>query len=90
MGHVSVTAVISNWFKKKRGTAIGIVSTGIGAGGLVMAPVIGGFLIPSFGWSSAYLTMGVLIWVLIIPLALPRYLVREHPLMGSASLSKQI
>jgi len=70
MGHVSVTAVISNWFKKKRGTAIGIVSTGIGAGGLVMAPVIGSFLIPSFGWGSAYLTMGVLIWVLIIPLAL--------------------
>ena len=69
LGHVSATAVVSNWFKKRRGTAIGIMSTGIGAGGLVMAPVIGGFLIPSFGWRAAYLTLGGLVWVFIIPLA---------------------
>jgi MFS family permease len=70
LGHVSATAVISNWFKKRRGTAIGVMSTGIGTGGLVMAPFVGGYLIPSFGWRAAYLTMGVLVWVLIIPLAL--------------------
>jgi MFS family permease len=37
-GMVPATAVISNWFEKWRGTAVGIMSTGIGAGGLVMAP----------------------------------------------------
>jgi len=70
IGHVSVTAVVSKWFRKRRGTAIGIMSTGIGAGGLVMAPVIGGFIIPSFGWRTAYLIIGVVVWVLVIPLAL--------------------
>ena len=38
---VPATTIVSNWFKKRRGTAIGVMSMGIGAGGLVMAPVIG-------------------------------------------------
>ena len=68
-GLIPATAVVLNWFKKRRGTAIGIMSAGIGAGGLVMAPLIGGYLIPSFGWRASYLALALLTWVLI-PLAL--------------------
>lgn len=66
---VSGTAVVSNWFKKRRGTAIGIMSTGIGAGGFVLAPLIGGYLIPNFGWRGAYVALALLMWTLI-PVAL--------------------
>jgi len=70
MGIVAATAVVSNWFKKRRGTAIGIMSTGIGVGGVVLAPLVGGYLIPNFGWRVSYLVLAALTWVLIIPLAL--------------------
>lgn len=70
MGHVPASAIVSNWFKKRRGTAIGIMSSGIGAGGVVLAPLVGGYLIPNFGWRASYLVLAALTWVLVIPLAL--------------------
>lgn len=70
IGYVPASAVVSNWFKKRRGMAIGIMSIGVGGGGAAMAPLIGGFLIPRFGWSGAYLALAAIIAVLIIPPAL--------------------
>lgn len=70
IGPVPATAAVSNWFKKRRGTAMGIISTGVGAGGFVVAPLIGGYFIPVFGWRVSYLALAVLTWVLVIPLAL--------------------
>lgn len=70
MSTVPATAAVSNWFKKRRGLAIGITSTGMGGGGFVMAPLIGGYLIPNFGWRVSYLALAFIIWVLIIPIAL--------------------
>jgi len=70
MGHIPTSTIVSNWFVKWRGTAIGIMSTGIGAGGFAMAPLVGGYLIPNFGLRTTYLVLAVLTWVLIIPLAL--------------------
>jgi MFS family permease len=69
MGQVPSSAIISNWFKKRRGTAIGLMAAGIGAGGFVMAPVVG-YVITQFGWRTAYFSMAVIIWVVSIPLAL--------------------
>jgi len=76
IGPVPTSAIVSNWFRKKRGTAVGITSAGIGAGGAVMAP-IAGYLLDAFDWRSAYLAMGIIVWVAIIPLAL--LLVRTRP-----------
>jgi len=64
-GMVSVTTVISNWFVKRRGTAIGIMSAGLGAGGLVLAPIIGGYLIPELGWRLTYRVLAGIVWTLI-------------------------
>ena len=50
MGIVPTTQVVSNWFTKRRGFALGIMSTGIGAGAVVLAPIVGAYLIPGFGW----------------------------------------
>ncbi|MFC2033248.1 MFS transporter [Chloroflexota bacterium] len=59
---VSIITVIERWFVKKRGTAIGIVTTGIGAGGAVLAPTAG-VLISRFGWQTTYLFWALLITV---------------------------
>ena len=77
LGIVPASTLVSNWFEKKRGAAIGIMSTGIGIGGLVIAPLTGGYLIPNLGWSMSYLTLALLTCVLIIPLTL--LIVRMKP-----------
>ena len=69
MGQVPSTALVSNWFVKRRGTAIGIMSVGVGAGVLVLAPITGGYLLPNYGWRIAYLALAILIWMLV-PLVL--------------------
>ena len=69
MGIVPCSAVVSSWFKRKRGIALGVMSAGLGAGGLVMAPVVAQ-LLDSFGWRTTYLAMAVIIWVVCMPLAL--------------------
>ncbi|MFC2016962.1 MFS transporter [Chloroflexota bacterium] len=69
IGPIPTTAVVLHWFKKRRGTTIGIMTTGVGAGGFALAPLVGGYLIPSFGWRASYLALALLTWILI-PLVL--------------------
>ncbi len=75
-GQVPASAMVANWFVKKRGTAIGIMGTGIGLGTFAVAPLVGGVLIPIFGWRVAYLALGLIAWTLI-PLAI--FIVRTKP-----------
>jgi MFS family permease len=64
---VPLTTIVSNWFARNRGTAIGIVTAGSGAGQLVMLPILQ-YLIDRIGWRSSYLVLGMT--VLVIPTAL--------------------
>ncbi len=57
---VPVQTLIANWFSRKRGRAMGIALTGIGFGGLVMAP-LAGLLIARLGWRLAFATLGGLV-----------------------------
>ena len=66
---VPCSAVVSNWFKKRRGTAIGLMSSGIGAGGVVMPPIVS-YLLGNVGWRGAYFALAVITWVAVIPLSL--------------------
>ncbi|MFC2032599.1 MFS transporter [Chloroflexota bacterium] len=77
MGSIPATQMVSNWFRKRRGFAVGIMATGVGVGGFVLAPIIGTYLIPNFGWRGAYLFMALLTWVLIIPTTL--LVIKERP-----------
>lgn len=76
MGPVPCSAVIANWFKRKRGTALGLMAAGIGAGGVVMAPFVG-FILARFDWRMAYLSMAVLVVAVVVPLSLG--LIRTRP-----------
>jgi MFS family permease len=63
---VLVMSTVSRWFDRRRGLALGIASNGAGLGPLVMAP-LATYLIASFDWRTAYLIIGVLAWVVVIP-----------------------
>ena len=67
-GLVPATAVVANWSTKRRGTALCIMGIGFGAGG-ILSPIIGGYLIPTFGWRASYVALAPLMWILV-PLAL--------------------
>src|SRR5207248_10434041 len=67
--------LLSRWFDKSRGKAMGIAYLGIGLGGAV-SPWISHLLVQRFGWQIALKLLGVLIVVLAFPLA---FFVRDLP-----------
>jgi MFS family permease len=64
---VPLTTIVANWFVRHRGTAIGIVTAGSGAGQLALLPLIQ-LLVKGIGWRHTYLLFGLA--VLIIPTTL--------------------
>ena len=70
------TVLISNWFRRQRGTAMGIVVTGTSLG-TVIIPLLASPLIKSYGWRNAMLVLSVSVWVLLLPAIL--LLVKLHP-----------
>lgn len=70
------TAIVSNWFVRKRGLAIGIATAGIGVGYLFMAPFTQ-YVIAGYGWKAAFITLGGLLALGIAPMS--AILVRERP-----------
>ena len=62
------SGTVAKFFVKRRGRALGIATTGIGVGVLVMAPLIQS-LIDSFGWRWACLITGLSSILLSVPAA---------------------
>jgi len=77
LGQVPASAVVSHWFVKRRGLAIGIMSAAVGIGGLIVSPILGGLIIPSFGWRQAYFYMGLFACILVLPLSI--FVIRNKP-----------
>jgi MFS family permease len=67
--------LLSRWFDKGRGRAMGFAYLGIGVGG-ALVPLIAHALTTRFGWHAALQILGVLMIVVALPLVL---LVQETP-----------
>jgi sugar phosphate permease len=67
--------LLTRWFDKARGRAMGFAYLGIGIGG-ALVPLLSVWLVQSFGWHNALRILGVLIILLALPLA---YFVKESP-----------
>ena len=67
--------LLTQWFDRSRGKAMGFAYLGIGIGGATV-PWISHTLIQHFGWQTALRVLGILIVVVSFPLAL---LVKELP-----------
>ena len=74
-GWTPLTAIVSNWFVKKRGLVFGILSAGFGTS--LVSASIAQFLISSFGWQTSYIIIGIFSTVVIIPLC--TILIRRSP-----------
>lgn len=58
--------VISHWFDKRRGIALGLAMGGTGLGALFM-PILAHSLIEAMGWRAAYVVIGLLVIVVTLP-----------------------
>jgi sugar phosphate permease len=67
--------LLSRWFNKSRGKAMGFAYLGIGLGGAAV-PWISHFLVQHFGWQNALRMLGMLIILVALPMA---FLVKETP-----------
>ncbi len=63
-----IVSATPRWFVKKRGIAIGLVSAGWGVSG-VIGPILAQWLISAYDWRQAYIVLGLITFVTIVPLA---------------------
>jgi len=74
-GPLPCQVLISRWFTKNRGKAMGIAYLGIGTGGFLV-PLIAAGLINSFGWRTALMILAALIVIIAVPLA---FFIKDTP-----------
>lgn len=67
-GPLPCQVLISRWFDKNRGKAMGIAYLGIGTGGAVV-PLISAELEKNMGWHLALSSLGILVILIAFPLA---------------------
>ena len=65
---IPIISSIPRWFTRRAGTAIGITVAGFGLGGLV-SPPLAQWLISAYGWQQAFIILGLISLIIIIPLA---------------------
>ncbi len=73
---INATLLTASWFVRRRGRAMAVVGLGFALSNAVL-PGAARFLIEQTGWRHAYMFLGVMVWVLVIPSAL--LLVRDEP-----------
>ncbi len=67
IGFIPNVLIISNWFFRHRALALGIANAGRGAGALILLPIIQ-YAIQKAGWRHAYLFLGALVFIVLLPL----------------------
>jgi len=75
-GAFTANTVVTRWFVKKRGRALGVVAVATSAGGFVIAPLFAAML-SEFGWRQAVAIMGVSVGILTCVIAL--LFIRNRP-----------
>ena len=58
--------IITQWFDKKRGFALGLMGLGF-ALSMGIHPPISDFLITNYGWRSAWIIIGLSTWIFMLP-----------------------
>ncbi|MDK1020622.1 MAG: MFS transporter [Candidatus Hydrogenedentes bacterium] len=67
MGQLPNLTLVSNWFIRRRGMALGIATMGVSMSGMVMPPVTM-WLILNFGWRTTFVVFGCLSSIVVMPL----------------------
>ncbi len=83
-GPLPCQVMISRWFDKNRGKAMGIAYLGIGAGG-ALVPQIAAGLEKSIGWHYALASLGILIIIFALPMV---YFIKGASVKPAESVKK--
>ncbi|MFY9938125.1 MAG: MFS transporter [Silvibacterium sp.] len=76
LGPVPYGSVISHWFDRRRGLALGLMMFGIGSGAMIMPP-LAQQLIARFGWRNSCAILGSAVLIISIPVV--AMFLREKP-----------
>ena len=61
--------LVAQWFTKQRGFAMSLMALGF-ALSIAVHPKLGQFLIQEFGWRTAWFALGIMTWVMMLPVLL--------------------
>lgn len=73
---VPSNAVVSRWFVRRLGLALGLSAFGLGIGGILLPPIVA-ILIPWIGWRTVWRMAAIAIAVIILPASL--WILRDRP-----------
>jgi MFS family permease len=69
-------AVVSRWFVRRLGFALGLTAFGLGMAGVVLPPIVAA-VTPALGWRTVWRVSGIFIAVVVAPLVM--WVVRDRP-----------
>jgi MFS family permease len=75
-GPIANQVLIAQWFRVRRGRAMGYAYLGLGLGGVV-SPALANYLIRIYGWRHAIEVMGIVVLVVLFPVGL--WVTRSSP-----------
>jgi MFS family permease len=75
VGVAPCVVLVSDWFEKGRGTALGVALTGTSLGGSIVS-LMAAPLIAKYGWRTAMLILSGLVWIVLVPVLI--IFVREN------------
>lgn len=82
---IGLKVLVSRWFTRNQGFAVGVMIAGSSVGGVIL-PIVAQGLLGEVGWRSMYAMLSVGIWVIVLP---PLLLVaRDQP--TDSELAEQI
>ena len=73
---LSFLQIVSTWFDRRLGLALGVANVGPGLGAAI-APAIIGLIMANYGWRVAYAVMGGLVIIVALPITIAW--LRENP-----------
>lgn len=65
-GYATPIPVMAKWFPDKRGLAVGLAVAGYGGGSAIFGPMANLWLIPTYGWRSTFVVLGVVFFVMTL------------------------
>ncbi len=63
---LSCVHLVSQWFTRRRGFALGLMALGFAAS-MAAHPPLGQYLVETIGWRRAWVVLGLLTWVVMLP-----------------------
>src|SRR5712691_4602242 len=65
-GYATPIPVMAKWFPDKRGLAVGLAVAGYGGGSAIFGPMANLWLIPTYGWRTTFVVLGIVFFLMTL------------------------